>query len=237
MVRLLNCWHSFKTMRILFTIFFLSICLFGKSECQYHLIELKLKIITTDNSSITCYSSMSLCDFNSDSIKSKPYLLRALKRWSTNDSITVFKDIIRYEYFIYDTIISKEKNIVSSRINEIDLFVNDIDSITVIEYNDVSVFDFISTELELADTNWLYTSPVSEIGYGAYLCSHQIFIYDKSVETNKVLDQLDNLQKEIDLKIDSMNRAEGDEFDEKIWSLIEQLKDLDKIVVVSSCTD
>jgi hypothetical protein len=224
-------------MRILFTIFFLSLCLFGKSECQYHLIELKLKIITTDNSSITFYSSMSLCDFNSDSINSKPYLLRALKRWSTNDSITVFKDVIRYEYFIFDTIVSKEKNIVSSRINEINLFANDIESITVIEYNDVSVFDFISTELELADTNWLYTFPVSEIGYGAYLCSHRILLYNKSVETNRVLEQLDNLQKEVDLKIDSMNQTEGDEYDEKFWSLIVKLKNLDKIVVVSSCTD
>lgn len=223
-------------MRILITFFSLSLSLLAKSECQYHLVELKLKV-TTDNMSSIYYSSMSLCDFYSDSLQSKTYLIRSLNQGNLEDSITVFNDIIRYEYFMADTIHSKEKNTISSLINEVDLLVKDIDSVKVIEYKEVSVFDFISTELELADTLWLNTPPIRKIGFGAYLCTHQIFIHEKNLENNRVLNRLYNLQKEIDLKLESMHPEEGDEYDAKIWHLIQQLRNVKKMVVVSSCTD
>ncbi len=211
--------------------------LFSIAECQYHLVELKLKITTKTNSEITGYTSISLCDFNADSTNSKTYMLNVLNKWNTNDSIYVYKNLIQYEYFLFDTTISKEKNIVNSHINKIDLSINEIKSLTVIESKEVSIFDFISTKLELADTTWLSSNPIKCTGFGAYLCSHKIFVYEKNKNTDSVLQQLNKLQEEINPILDTMNPEKGDEYDKKMWDLINQLGNFDKIVVVSSCTD
>lgn len=210
-----------------------------QAECHYSKYHLTFEIQTTSDHLIY-YNEIPGCQLNIDSIQNQKYLINNLRLRNESDSLILFKDRTSYKYCIEEHIncAEAEKDSIFLLWNGIVLKVEEIVSIKVLEHLQVPVFDNISTGFAFSDTSWRENPPKEILYCGAYLCYHMIFVYQSDNKATKVLSEIRSFQLEIDEldKEDELDSSNGDEYDARLSSLVDQLS-LEKIVLISGCTD
>lgn len=181
---------------------------------------------------------------NMDSLSNSEYLKRALdqssKDWSKRDSLTYFKNRIKYEYSaVLDS--SGAKNSIYYLTGKAVVSFKSIKSLKIEEMIDFSYTQGISNELKLSDTAWMKKEPMRKLSFGGYLNSYQIFIHENSSKIRAVIKQLEIKQKEIDkynlqYENDDTDHIKGDKIDEELWMIIQKLNKQKVVIIVeSSC--
>lgn len=181
---------------------------------------------------------------NMDSLNNSEYLKRALdqswKDWDKRDSLTYFKERIKYEYTaVWDS--SGPKKSIYYLTGKTVLSFKSIKSIKIEEMIHFGYTKGIANELKLSDTTWMKREPVRKVSFGGYLHSYQIFIHENSPQINAIIKQLEIKQKEFDnTELDDENGdtdyKKGDKIDEEFWKIIQKLNKLKVVIIAeSSC--
>lgn len=221
-------------MKYWFTSFLLTLSLLSFGECYYSDVELKIEVLTSDGQEKTIgYQTISYCDFDADSLTNTNYWIRIFTKYENTDSISIFNNRICY-YYQPDSLTNDS---VFHLLNKQIFSKSNITSIQVLKHFRTNAFDHISTDLSLADSTWIYTTPSERITAQAYLCNHFIFIHNSTDSIEPILEEINALNNTI-LTFDYEEiQMKGDEYDEKLWKLIDKLTYSNRIVIVSSCTD
>jgi len=181
---------------------------------------------------------------NMDSLNNSEYLKKALdqswKDWNKRDSLTYFRDRIKYEYTaVWDS--SGAKNSIYYLTGKTVLSFKSIKSIKIEEMIDFGYTQGIANELKLSDTTWMKREPLRKLSFEGYLHSYQIFIHENSAKINEIIKQLEIKQKEIDqteLQDDNgdTDYRKGDKIDDELWGIIKKLNKLKVVIIAeSSC--
>lgn len=224
---------------LVFMIMFFAAAPIIHAECYYSQYHLKLQISTSKTQSMVCYQSISACNFNPDSANSQRYLINQLLREFGSEQVLVYRKRIKFKYCLGGKHIcnEREKLEVYAFMNDIMLMPSEIQHIKVLSSEHASVFENISSSLSLEDTSWLKTEPTSAYAFMGYLCDHSIVLYDNQTIHKPLLDQLQALQNELQATDRKDSDIDLDDFDQRLWTLIEQVNKIPKLVTVSSCTD
>jgi hypothetical protein len=219
----------------------LAFLLFGLTafaECYYTDYQLTFNISTAKEERV-CYQTISSCDFNLDSINSVEYLKGVFSMSGNTDCIKVYKYQQPFAYCLEGKTEcpENEKDIIYALFEEIILDKSEVSDFKVIETISVSALESISTELELADTLLFRQDPIEVISCEAYLCYHTISIYEENPDIKTVLDDIKALTSEVAQLGDEMDYRNEDDYDDRLWQLIDQLKTADGVITVSGCSD
>lgn len=183
--------------------------------------------------------------FKLDSIQNIAYLKRALNwdnEWK-NDSLTYFKERIKYEYE-YNPTQGEELSVTTYTYylrGKTQISLISIKSITIDEVIDSDYVTSILVLKETSDLSWLKEKPIKNYFYSSLLCEeNQIFVYEKNDTIDKLINKLIEVHKEIDeIETNEKNPNYNDtkyhnELTDKVEKIYEKMKGY-KIVVVSTC--
>lgn len=194
------------------------------SSYQIHLT------IETNAGIVNGYTSISPLYFDSDSIKSSEYLIRALADDNRTDSLICYKNRITYNYpGCAENVIMKDKNVLYYLLTDTVIALSDIHKIKI---NSIHVGDYISgiaTPLKLSDKTWINTPPMRCVTLGGYLCYYEIFIYEESKAINDVI------KKANDFLLKYNGPEDDDQIDRGLSTIIKKIHG-QKVLVVYSCT-
>jgi hypothetical protein len=210
------------------------------AECYYSDYILKLEI-GTGTGTVTGYQRVSACDYHPDSVFSDEQLLTLLLAGRSPDSLGLFRERVTYSYCIAEVLdcMASEKESVEELLN-LELWNTQyVARVTVVEHMLVPVFDHISTSFTLADTTWMKKRPVRVLHASAYLCYHNIFVYEADAQVSAILAEIETFEAKVSkLEEERSMRADiGDPLDEELLALVQQMPPEKRIVVVSGCTD
>lgn len=211
----------------------------ASAECYYSSYALTLKLTTTSGDELIRYRTISACELELDSMDSGAYLQEVL----FNTDLTV--DVLWYAHRAeYHSCMEEQLDCVQhERLSVHHLFTgavlepSSIRSIEVLENVRVPALNWISTELQVADTVLFHQKPIEVVLCSGYLCYHNIAVYKSRPEQLPVLRAIRELNTEMDSVEGGLDHSNGDAYDERMWVLIEQLRTAKDIIVVSECTD
>lgn len=209
------------------------------AECQYSNYALKLKLTLTSGEKLIRYRAISACDLELDSIGSNAYLQKVLFNTDLTIDIPWFAHKAEYRYCSEEQLncADDEKLSVYHLFTGGVLQQSSLRNIEVLDHERVSALSWISTELQVSDTALFHQKPIEVILCGGYLCYHRIAVYKRRPEQLPVLGAIRELNTEMDTVEGGFDRANGDAYDERMWTLIEQLRNAKDMVVISECTD
>ncbi|MBK9420146.1 MAG: hypothetical protein IPN44_03725 [Flavobacteriales bacterium] len=101
----------------------------------------------------------------------------------------------------------------------------------------VSALNWISTDLQLADTLLFHQEPMEIITCGGYLCYHRIAVYRHTPGLEPILRAITALNTEMEEVENGFDHSNGEAYDERMCALIEQLRTAKELIVVSECSD
>lgn len=197
------------------------------AECYYSSAKLTLKITTTD-SIFTAYQSISWCNYNTDSIASLPYWLRVLSVPKT-DSIPFFSDKITYSYTL-----EENTQYIDYVLNKHKLLAAAIESIELLNVEQISSTEGISSTLTLSDTTWMKHPPVATKTGSYDVCFYTIFLHELNSTISPLLNALDELQENYN---SNESNAERQLLEQQFNTLLNQFASTPKIVVLEGCGD
>lgn len=198
-----------------------------------------LKITSSSGEELIRYRTLSACELEVDSLGSEAYMQQVLFSTDLESEVLWYAHRAAYRYCLGDQLDCAEDE-KASLLHLFDghaLESASIHRIEVLEDVRVSALNWISSDLQLADTLLFHQEPI-ELSYaGGYLCYHRIAVYKTTAGSEPVLRAIAALNaemKELEKGLDSSN---SDVFDERMWALISQLRTAEGLVVVSECTD
>lgn len=223
----------------LLNLIFLSLLLNSQSflfaECYYSDFELKFEITTSGDEKMICYKSVSTCDFDTNFRDDQDYLFRTLKLHNESNKISVFKNRFKYDYCYNDTVdcATGLNHSVYNLFEPLVFQYEEVKVIKLINYIQVSSTEGISNKVSVSDTSWMSSQAQKVISISAYLCDHSISVFELNSKTNYMIEKVKDFNREL------RNREEevDDECDALAWKFLEEFSFLEKIVIVSSCTD
>lgn len=189
---------------------------------------------TIDGQKLKGYYQILELDFNPDSINNVNYTTHTLiKDSEKQEDFHYFRDMIKYEYVLTNDAFP-EKQAIYYLTSKASIPTISIKSIVVEEIIRQEYDSYISSNLQIEDTNWLKTDPVKKMSFHGDLNDFDIFIHTDSKRVDHILNELEIKQKEIDLQetesrdILPLEGIDDDEF----WKLIEKLEKEEKVVVI-----
>ena len=213
-------------------------------RAEYNGYHITFSIEKTNGQIVKGYVYVASAYLNTDSLNNAEYLIKALdqsgKEWAKKDSLTYFKERIRYEYTaVWDS--SGTKKSIYYLTGKTVISFKSIKNIKMEEMIDFGYTQEIANELKLSDTTWMKREPLRKVSFGGYLHSYQIFIHESSPKINEIIKQLEIKQKEIgntQLQNDSggTDYRKADKIDDELWELIKKLNKLKVVIIAeSSC--
>lgn len=197
------------------------------AECYYSTAKLTLKITTTD-SIFTAYRSISWCNYNTDSVASLPYWLRVLSVPET-DSIPVYLDKITYSYTL-----EENTQTIDYMLNKHTIFTATIESIELLNVQQISSTEGISSTLTLNDTAWMKHPPIATKTGSYDVCFYSIFLHELNSTISPLLNALDELQENYN---SNESNVEKQLLEQQFNTLLNQFARTPKIVVLEGCGD
>ncbi len=209
------------------------------AECYYASYALTLKLTATSGEELIRYRTISACDLDLDSIGSNAYLHQVLFNTDLTIDIPWFAQRAEYRYCLEEQLdcADDEKMSVYQLFTGAALEPSHIERIEVLDHERVSALSWISTELQVADTVLFHQKPIEVVLCGGYLCYHSIAVFKSRPEQLAVLRAIKELNTEMESAEGGLDHANGDAYDERMWTLIEQLRSAKDMIVVSECTD
>lgn len=211
------------------------------AQSYYSKYQLKFDIATNSGTSLILYRDISAFYFELDSIDNQQYLINSFATYDqTIDSLTFFKNSIEYFYCLGTTECpDSEKQSVLALLDKVVIEISEIKRIEVLEAKRVSIFEDISTPLQISDTVWMKKPPIQVESFYTSFCFHEICIYSKSQQLDNLISQLEVVQAEIKVLIDEdqINYDNDQIYNDKLRDIIDQINRDYKVVVISGCTD
>ena len=195
-------------------------------EYTYYHIDLSIE---TSQGVYEGYAFVSTFDLNRDSLHNSAYLKNALRGdFGNGDSLIYFNNRIRYEIgMCYEDAIIDQKEKLYYLLNRIAIPLNKINKIKIKNIFVESSLEGIANTLTLKDTSWMNKKPIRCIGFGGYLCSFNLYIYEESKLTSDIIKRANAIM----LKY----KDDEDEIDKKLGEEIRKL-DGQKVIVIQGCT-
>lgn len=208
------------------------------AECYYTNFELKLEITTTDGRQMIAYQSISACKLNLDSTESK-HLISALQKEARSKTIKLYKFRSFYRYCTQDSWACNETEMASiyHHFEAFELDAQQVKSIKLLDRQQVSSTEHISSELELKDTLMFHQRPIQIIRLWAFLCDFNVAVFKSDPVLDGELKNLLDFKQELHELHKNRDYSNGDEMDAQALEIIDRINKLDGAIVVSACGD
>lgn len=225
---------------------FLFCLLLSNLKAEYNGYYFKLKLTLTNTKEVTAFTYKADAYLNHDSLNSTDYLKRVLNEYDKNEArFTFFKQLISYEFLVNSE--EKQSSIIYTTIDKDFVLQANIKSIVIEKMIEQSYDVGIFSDLSLADTKWMYHTPIQHLSVGGYLNSYDLFIHQNSNKTVKVLSELKLLMEENErqwkeFEVESQNqelseeetlkkREELEKIDDKIYQILLKIK-REKVLII-----
>ncbi|NRR93364.1 hypothetical protein HSX10_17455 [Winogradskyella undariae] len=240
-----------KKIQLLFLIIFLPFIAFA----EYNGHQIKFSIDFKDGSKIIGYNYLATVYQKDKSISYKEFLEKNYKTILSNqfndltDEYTYFQNRIKYNYNDYDG----NERFIYTLTDKKGIDINSIKSLNIIELTDQSYAIGISSKHNWKDRLWMNDKPVETFYFGANLCSHTVYIHQKTNQTDSIIKQLEKISIEFENKIKEQKNIiensngstvyeasdEIDKLEEEIGTEISKLLqkfDEMKVVILTMCS-
>ena len=180
-------------------------------------------------------------DINQDSLSNTNYIKKSFGYHSglygyENDSLTYFKEIIKYE-FNPDWDSSGKKQPIYYLTNEKIISFKSIKILSIVKIIHFGTLIGIANRLRPSDTTWMKNAPIKRLSFGGYQNNYQIFIHENSPKLTEILKQLERKQNKVNsiilqYEIGHTDPEEGAKIDDDFWEEIQKLNGHKVVVIV-----
>ncbi len=178
-------------MRKLFTIILLALFHFASAEYNGWYVDFTLQ--TKNQEVIKGHAYIASAYFDVDSMKHDGYVTKRFCRLlnNGNDTLIYSKNRISYTYSPFE---SYDVAVIYTLVNPDKIAFQDIARISIDTMIDYGYLSNIETSHTLADTIWMKSTPIQTVLANGYLCSWEIFIHEKTAQTEEILAELEKSQ-------------------------------------------
>ena len=210
-------------------------------RAEYHGYHIKFRIENVKGQISKGYISIYSGDIDQDSLSNTHYLKKSLvnRSWTYDykkDSLTYFKEILKYEFNPYwDS--SGKKQPLYYLANKKTISFKSIKNLRIDEIIKFGTLIGIANGLKPSDTTWMKNEPIERIIFDGYLLHFQIFIHENSPKLNEIIKQLERKQDKLNsIKLQDENgntdNAAREKIDDDLWNAIQKLNGLRVVVIV-----
>ena len=212
-----------------------------------------LEITTTNGDKITGYTYKATAYFDLDSLENSPYLIKRLNHLDRDldqPVFTFFQHLLTYTYALPgDT--SRFKAYTMLDTHSVPLA--EVEHIAVVGMIDFWYLVNIDSPHKISDTLWMNQPPVETFIADGYMCSWDVFVHEKTMQTDRVLKELNAFNNKNAKQLAEWEKEleyAGSEYREEIKQKIEDLQesldekasklllkfDGEKVVIISFCS-
>ena len=244
---------NFMKAKNLLSLFLLFLPCLASAEYNGHQIEFTITL--TDGKEIHGYNYLAMVHRRDESIGYQEFLEQnpeMVLRNQFNDSVgewTYFEHRIRYDYLSY----GRDSSFIYTLIDKKSVEKHTVASLTIIGLTDQSYAIGVSSGHEYEDRIWMTSEPVERHSFGGIFCSTDIFIHEKTAETDQVIQELEQISADFDQQVKAqeaeMKYADGEPYyqaeakleqieeamDGKISAVLQRFDGL-KVVLITMCT-
>lgn len=186
-------------MKKLLLVFTLITLLSPKAFAEYNGWFAALQIETKTGQEFTRHVYVVSAYFDNDSVNNQNYLLQKIDEldYFPDGKVTYYKDRLSYEYLSYG---GEEKVKIYSLINEDSISIAEIAKVKILERIDFGYLLGVSSGHTLKDKIWMDQDPEQTLNEGGYFCDWQIFIHQKTKETDRIVEALTAYNKAFEAK-------------------------------------